>query len=154
MWLVREEERIGFETRYTLCDDSKAATLFYICAFLFLTDDHYLGGPPSHDLINPFAILVPSTNYPPAFDTALSPSFGQETDVSSTAYLGLTLMISMIHQGYGHGAYLRILLGAVILEWHTPPDSGRLHVVQCGEDDPEPCRGDGQCDGDAIPTMQ
>ncbi|KAF8532276.1 hypothetical protein JB92DRAFT_2843998 [Gautieria morchelliformis] len=45
LWLVREEERVGFEAKYGLCH----------------------GKQIGHDVVESFAILVPSTSYPPGF---------------------------------------------------------------------------------------
>ncbi|KAF8532273.1 hypothetical protein JB92DRAFT_2843987 [Gautieria morchelliformis] len=47
LWLVREEERVGFEAKYGLRH----------------------GKQIGHDLVESFAILVPSTSYPPGFQT-------------------------------------------------------------------------------------
>jgi hypothetical protein len=81
LWLVREEERIGFETKYIL-HDGKPTPLACILDLLLLIDVPSVDDKLSHDVVESFAILVPSTNYPPAFDI----SFGStgEIDVSST----------------------------------------------------------------------
>lgn len=77
LWLVREEERVGFEAEYKLSDGQSTDRCSSVsCTTL---DQSWpslcLGKPTGHDVIESFAIVVPSTRYPPAIAPQFVPQF-------------------------------------------------------------------------------
>ncbi|KAF8589883.1 hypothetical protein K439DRAFT_1612447 [Ramaria rubella] len=66
LWLAQEEERIGFETRRVIREGQTYSLETYTSSNECF--NHYSGGNLDHNVEESFSILVPFTNYPPAFD--------------------------------------------------------------------------------------
>ncbi|KAF8589905.1 hypothetical protein K439DRAFT_1612466 [Ramaria rubella] len=106
LWLTREEERIGFEEKYELLSD-------------------HTGDQLPHDVFAAFAILVPSTSYPPAFDSDSwsSPSNGFDSTDSEHIYLYYVDVV------FANGTSIEIPAGYTSFKTHTPESPPTAETV-------------------------